>query len=170
MSSRVRSSAAIRIFKVGTNGKVYCEHNLLAALRQAGTCASRPGEEFYECPFALGRSHCSLFVLKYEVENVILEATERRALQNQYERFEMEKGLLEREVITLKSKVDSYEAGLAERRALQTEYERLGMEKGLLEREIISLKSKVDTYEAALVKVFAAVVLFLGFLCFFIRY
>ncbi|KAI7725866.1 hypothetical protein M8C21_010934 [Ambrosia artemisiifolia] len=159
MGSRVRSVAAVRTFKVGTNGKVYCDHNLLASLRQAGTCAARPGEEFYECPYALGRSHCGLFVWKYEVENVILESTERRALQNQYERLEMEKDLLEREVVALKSKVDSYEACVAEKMALQTEYEKVGMEKRLLEREVISLRSKMDTYEAALVKAFGVVVL-----------
>ncbi|KAI7728904.1 hypothetical protein M8C21_012298 [Ambrosia artemisiifolia] len=151
MGSRMRSSEAVRTFKVGTNGKVYCYHNLLAALRQAGTCATRPGEEFYECPYAL-----------YEVENVILEPAERRVLQNQYERLEMEKDLLERDVVGLKAKVDSYEEGVAEKTALQSEDEKLGMEKRLLEREVISLRSKVDTYEAAFVKVFGVVVLFLG--------
>ncbi|KAI7731128.1 hypothetical protein M8C21_003795 [Ambrosia artemisiifolia] len=170
MGSRVRSSEAVTTFKVGTNGKVYCYYNLLAALRQAGTCAARPGEEFYECPYALGRSHCSLFVWKHEVENVIIEPSERRVLQNQYDRLEMEKDLLEREVAGLKAKVDSYEEVVAEKRALQTEHEKVGMEKRLLEREVIGLRSKLDTYEAALVKVFGVVVLFLGFLCFFIRY
>ncbi|KAI7755334.1 hypothetical protein M8C21_028081, partial [Ambrosia artemisiifolia] len=146
---------------VGTNGKVYCYHNLLAAVRQAGTCAARPGEEFYECPYALGRFHCSLFVWKHDVDNIILQPSERRVLQSEYERLERDKDVLEREVAGLKAKVNGYEEVVAEKRALQSEHDKVGMEKCLLEREVIGLKSKIDTYEAALVKVFGGVALFL---------
>ncbi|KAI7746879.1 hypothetical protein M8C21_018040, partial [Ambrosia artemisiifolia] len=108
-SCRMRSSSNLKIVKVGTDGKLYCEHNLLAVMRQGGTCASRPGHYFYESPFALRRADCKLFMWKEDVDNLMLSGPEKRALQIQNERLEVEKDLLQREVASLKTKVDAYE-------------------------------------------------------------
>ncbi|KAI7755241.1 LOW QUALITY PROTEIN: hypothetical protein M8C21_027016 [Ambrosia artemisiifolia] len=87
-----------KILRIGIDGKLYCEHNLVAPLRVAGTCTSRPGHEFYECPYALRRGDCNVFFWKEDVDNYVLRGAEKRALEVQKEKLEEEKGLLEREL------------------------------------------------------------------------
>ncbi|KAI7729880.1 hypothetical protein M8C21_010020, partial [Ambrosia artemisiifolia] len=122
---------------IGIDGKLYCEHNLVAPLRVGGTCTSRPGHEFYECPYALlllfggggtctsrpghefyecpyalRRGDCNVFFWKEDVDNYVLRGPEKRALEVQKKKLEEEKGVLERELACLKGKVDVYEAML----------------------------------------------------------
>ncbi|KAI7734597.1 hypothetical protein M8C21_001405, partial [Ambrosia artemisiifolia] len=111
-SHKLKSSSNLKILRIGTDGKLYCEHNLVAPLKVAGTCTARPGHEFYECPFALRRGDCNVFLWKEDVDNYVLRGADKRALEVQKEKLEEEKGLLEKEVACLKDKVDVYQAML----------------------------------------------------------
>ncbi|KAI7741857.1 hypothetical protein M8C21_026573, partial [Ambrosia artemisiifolia] len=106
------SSSYKKILRIGIDGKLYCEHNLVAPLRVAGTCTSKPGHEFYECPYALRRGDCNVFFWKEDVDNYVLRGADQRAFEVQKEKLEEEKGLLEKELACLKGKVDVYEAML----------------------------------------------------------
>ncbi|KAI7724897.1 LOW QUALITY PROTEIN: hypothetical protein M8C21_005434, partial [Ambrosia artemisiifolia] len=86
------SSLNTKILRIGIDGKLYCEHNLVAPLRVGGTCTSRPGHEFYECPYALRRGDCSVFFWKEDVDNYVLRGHEKRALEVQKKKLEEEKG------------------------------------------------------------------------------
>ncbi|KAI7756470.1 hypothetical protein M8C21_026820, partial [Ambrosia artemisiifolia] len=111
-SYKLKSSSNLRILRIGTDGKLYCEHNLVVPLKVAGTCTARPGHEFYECPFALRRGDCNVFFWKEDVDNCVLRGADKRALEVEKEKLEEEKGLLEKEVACLRGKVDVYEAML----------------------------------------------------------
>ncbi|KAJ0946855.1 putative transcription factor GRF family [Helianthus annuus] len=99
-SSTIRSKNP-KIFRLGTDGRVYCNHELVAIRRVAGNQSSRQGEEFYGCPLWPG-SDCKFFMWKQEVDVVLSSECNCRFVEMDNERLIFEKTLIEEENKTLK--------------------------------------------------------------------
>ncbi|KAJ0872500.1 putative transcription factor GRF family [Helianthus annuus] len=102
MSSNSSSSSPLirsqnpKIFRLGTDGNVYCNHELLAIRRVAGNRSSRQGEEFYGCPL-WPRSDCKFFVWKQEVDVVLATECNCGVSEMKNARVAIEKRVLEEE-------------------------------------------------------------------------
>ncbi|KAJ0808776.1 putative transcription factor GRF family [Helianthus annuus] len=99
-SSTIRSKNP-KIFRLGTDGRVYCNHELVAIRRVAGNQSSRQGEEFYGCPLWPG-SDCKFFMWKQEVDVVLSSECNCRFVEMDNERLIFEKTLIEEENKSLK--------------------------------------------------------------------
>ncbi|KAF5820963.1 putative transcription factor GRF family [Helianthus annuus] len=102
-SSTIRSKNP-KIFRLGTDGRVYCNHELVAIRRVAGNQSSRQGEEFYGCPLWPG-SDCKFFMWKQEVDVVLSSECNCRFVEMDNERLIFEKTLIEEENKSLKKQL-----------------------------------------------------------------
>ncbi|MFS7961299.1 putative transcription factor GRF family [Helianthus anomalus] len=71
-SSSIRSKNP-KIFRLCTDRRVYCNHELVAIRRVAVNRSSRQGEEFYGCPLWPG-SDCKFFIWKQFDVDVVLSS------------------------------------------------------------------------------------------------
>ncbi|MFS7977601.1 putative transcription factor GRF family [Helianthus anomalus] len=94
-SSSIRSKNP-KIFRLGNDGRVYCNHDLVAIRRVAANRSSRQGEEFYGCPPWPG-SDCKFFMWKQEVDVVLSSECKCRFVEMDNERLVFEKTLIEEE-------------------------------------------------------------------------
>ncbi|KAF5785275.1 putative transcription factor GRF family [Helianthus annuus] len=105
MSSSSLSSSIIsknpKIFRLGIDGRVYCNHELVAIRRVARNRSSRQGEEFYGCPLWPG-SDCKFFMWKQEFNVVLSSECNFRFVEMDNERLVFEKTLIEEENKSLK--------------------------------------------------------------------
>ncbi|MFS7906024.1 putative transcription factor GRF family [Helianthus anomalus] len=92
-----------KIFRLGTDGRVYCNHELVTIRRVAGNRSSRQGEEFYGCPLWPG-SDCKFFMWKQEVDAVLSSECNCRFTEMDNERLVFEKTLIEEENKSLKKR------------------------------------------------------------------
>ncbi|MFS7990121.1 putative transcription factor GRF family [Helianthus anomalus] len=123
-SSSIRSKNP-KIFRLGTDGRVYCNHDLVAIRRVAGNRSSRQGEEFYGCPLWPG-SDCKFFMWKQEVDVVLSSECKCRFVEIDNERQEVD--------VVLSSECKC--------RFVEIDNERLVFEKTLIEEENKSLKKQ----------------------------
>ncbi|KAK1412506.1 hypothetical protein QVD17_33814 [Tagetes erecta] len=115
MSTSSSSSSVMRekpkIFKVSTDGQVYCNHDMVALCRVAGHKSSRPGQPWFGCPLWPSMD-CKFFMWKEDVDVVfakegnwkVLEL-KNKALEMKIENLEVEKMILVEENKKLRMKI-----------------------------------------------------------------
>ncbi|KAK1431083.1 hypothetical protein QVD17_14303 [Tagetes erecta] len=100
-----------RIFKVATDGKIYCNHDMVAICRVAGNRSTRPSHAFYGCPLWPSMD-CKFFIWKEDVDAIFAGHEYRKvlelrnnALEIKIANLEVEKMMLEEENKNLKLKM-----------------------------------------------------------------
>ncbi|KAL8201915.1 hypothetical protein R6Q57_011062 [Mikania cordata] len=86
-SSSVRKKQ-IRIFKVGVNSDVYCNHDMVAITRVVGSRSTRQGHEFYGC-LLWPRLDCKFFIWKEEVDAMFSDGCNHKLLESKNKALEM---------------------------------------------------------------------------------
>ncbi|MFS7899049.1 putative transcription factor GRF family [Helianthus anomalus] len=94
-----------RIYRIGTDGNVYCNHEMVAVKRVAGSRSSRQGKEFYGCPL-WPNSDCKFFVWKEDVDGTNNLVEINKALQMKIANLEIDNMVLMEENKNLRKKAD----------------------------------------------------------------
>ncbi|KAK1411621.1 hypothetical protein QVD17_38177 [Tagetes erecta] len=71
-SSSILPFKKLKSFRLGTDGNVYCNHNMVAVLRVAGSRSFRHGHEFYGCPL-WPESDSKFFIWKEYVDVMLVK-------------------------------------------------------------------------------------------------
>ncbi|KAK1419142.1 hypothetical protein QVD17_28301 [Tagetes erecta] len=84
MSTSSSSSSVMRekpkIFKVSTDGQVYCNHDMVALCRVTGHRSSRPGQPWFGCPLWPSMD-CKFFMWKEDVDAVFAKEGNWKVLE-----------------------------------------------------------------------------------------